>query len=82
MLSSPVHRDRDGHPGPTEPVRLVSRLCNPSIPAESPDGRPAWVRRHRENGAHGPDSVRQPAGHRLIESGPPQASGVLPDQVR
>ena len=75
-LSSPVRRGRDGHRGPTETVRLVSRLCNPSIPAESPDRRPDWVRRHwenghrgptsmrhsRENGAHGPTSVRRIAG--------------------
>jgi hypothetical protein len=47
-LSSPVHRGRDGHRGPTEAVRLVSRLCNSPIPAESPDGRPDGVRRRRD----------------------------------
>jgi hypothetical protein len=33
------------------------------------------LRRHRENGPEGPDSVRQPAGRCLSRSGPPQVSG-------
>jgi hypothetical protein len=43
---------------------------------------PTSMRHHRENGAHGPTLVRQPAGRRLSESGPPQVSGALPGQVR
>jgi hypothetical protein len=46
----------------------------------SPDGRPDWVSRHRENGHRGPDS-ETPAERRLTRSGPPQVTEVEPDQI-
>ena len=47
-------------------------------PGKNSHGGPTWMRQHRENDHRGPDSVRQPAGRRLTESGPPRSAACCP----
>ena len=55
---------------------------NESGDAEGQAFRRQTLRRHRENGAHGPDSLRRAVGRRLSQSGLAQVSqgGAGPDQ--
>jgi hypothetical protein len=60
--------------------RALSSACHLRPPHDGRSVPP--LKEARENGHRGPTSMRQPAGRRLNESGPPQVSGVLLAQVQ
>jgi hypothetical protein len=68
-------------PPRSPPARRVRDL-EATLPRAMPSRSGPVSMRPRENGAHGPTSVRRTAGRRLNQSDPPQVSGVLPGQVR